>query len=128
MKASPSVWNTFTYASAVNCPGSAHVRLGIKYVTVKVLNPDKASQKFVKTSLLDPRGVRESTIVGTEKMVICAENEPQDEIRIYDKCVEVQLHYETYTEYHYSYHTRDILTPYLKKYGRHRIGRMGIHG
>ena len=101
---------------AVNCQGSAHLKPGIEDVTVMTLHFDNGLMGVVKSSWIDPRKVRETTIVGSKKMIVYDDNEPLEKLRIYDKRVEIPPHYDTYAEFHYSYHYGDMLAPYLKQY------------
>ena len=101
---------------AVNCQGSAHVKPGIEDVTVMTLHFGNGLMGVVKSSWIDPRKVRETTIVGSKKMIVYDDNEPLEKLRIYDKRVEIPPHYDTYAEFHYSYHYGDMLAPYLKQY------------
>jgi hypothetical protein len=48
-------------------------------------------------------------------MIVYDDNEPLEKLKIYDKRVEVPPHYDTYAEFHYSYHYGDMYAPYLKQ-------------
>ena len=39
-----------------------------------------------------------------------------EKIKIYDKRVETPPHYDTFAEFHYSYHYGDMYAPYIKQY------------
>jgi predicted dehydrogenase len=54
-------------------------------------------------------------IVGSKKMIVYNDNEPLEKIKIFDKRVETPPHYDTYAEFHYSYHYGDAYIPYLKQ-------------
>jgi predicted dehydrogenase len=54
-------------------------------------------------------------IVGSKKMIVYNDNEPLEKIKIYDKRVEAPPHYDTYAEFHYSYHYGDAYIPHLKQ-------------
>jgi len=43
------------------------------------------------------------------------DTEPLEKIKIYDKHVEAPPHYDTFGEFHYSYHYGDILSPFVKQ-------------
>ncbi len=101
---------------AVNCQGSAHVHRNIQDVTSISLQFENGTFGMVHSSWIDPRKIRETTIVGSKKMVVYDDNEPLEKIKIYDKRVEVPPHYDTYAEFHYSYHYGDMQAPYLKQY------------
>jgi len=50
---------------------------------------------FVHNSWLDPNKIRRTTIVGTKKMLVYDDIEPQEKIKIYDKGVDVPPYYDT---------------------------------
>ena len=41
--------------------------------------------------------------------------EPLEKLKIYDARVEVPPHYDTFAEFHYSYHYGDSYVPYIKQ-------------
>jgi predicted dehydrogenase len=100
---------------SVNCQGKAHLRPGIEDVTNMTINFANGGIGFIQSSWIDPRKVRETTIVGSKKMIVYDDNEPLEKLKIYDKCVEVPPHYDTYAEFHFSYHYGDMHVPYLKQ-------------
>lgn len=100
---------------SVNCQGKAHVRPMIEDVTNLTINFSNGGIAMVQSSWIDPRKVRETTIVGSKKMIVYDDNEPLEKLKIYDKCVEVPPHYDTYAEFHFSYHYGDMYSPYLKQ-------------
>jgi predicted dehydrogenase len=101
---------------AVNCQGSAHVDRNIQDVTSISLEFENGTFGMVHSSWIDPRKIRETTIVGSKKMIVYDDNEPLEKLKIYDKRVEVPPHYDTYAEFHYAYHYGDMQAPYLKQY------------
>jgi predicted dehydrogenase len=98
---------------SVSCHGKAHINPGIEDVTTLVLN--YANSKFVtiQSSWLDPQKVREMKFVGSKKMICYDDNETNEKIKVYDKSVEVPPHYDTFAEFHYSYHYGDMYSPYI---------------
>ncbi|MBN1837674.1 MAG: Gfo/Idh/MocA family oxidoreductase [Spirochaetales bacterium] len=100
---------------SVNCQGKAHVKPGIEDVTNITLNYANGAFAMIHSSWIDPKKVREITIVGSKKMLVYDDNEPLEKIKIYDKCVEAPPHYDTYAEFHYSYHYGDMHAPYVKQ-------------
>jgi predicted dehydrogenase len=100
---------------SVNCQGKAHIRAGIEDVTNITLNFENGGFAMIHSSWIDPRKVRELTLVGSKKMLVYDDIEPLEKIRIYDKCVEVPPHYDTFAEFHYSYHYGDMYAPYIKQ-------------
>jgi predicted dehydrogenase len=53
------------------------------------------------------------TIVGTKRMIIYDDLQTHEKIRIYDVRVERPPHYDTFAEFHYSYHYGDSYIPYF---------------
>jgi predicted dehydrogenase len=101
--------------STVNCTGSAHVTPGIEDVTSMNLHFSRARSAVVQSSWLDPRKIREMTIVGSRRMVVYDDIAPQEKIKIFDARVERPPHYDTFGEFHYAYHYGDIYTPYVRQ-------------
>src|SRR5215468_11039310 len=56
--------------ASVNCRGSAHVTRGIEDVTSMCLSFRKDRSAIIHSSWLDPRKIREMTIVGSRRMVV----------------------------------------------------------
>jgi predicted dehydrogenase len=100
---------------SVNCQGKAHIRPGIEDVTNITLNFENGGFAMIHSSWIDPRKVRELTLVGSKKMLVYDDIEPLEKIRIYDKRVEVPPHYDTFAEFQYSYHYGDMSAPYIKQ-------------
>jgi len=100
---------------SVNCQGKAHINPAVEDVTNMTINFANGGIAMVQSSWIDPRKIRETTIVGSKKMIVYDDNEPLEKIKIYDKRVEVPPHYDTYAEFHFSYHYGDMHVPYLKQ-------------
>ena len=100
---------------SVNCSGSAHVTPGIEDVTSMCLRFSHDRSAIIHSSWLDPRKVREMTIVGSKRMVVYDDVALQEKIRIFDARVERPPHYDTFAEFHYAYHYGDTYAPYLKQ-------------
>lgn len=69
---------------SVNCGGSAHITPGIEDVTSMSLNFGKNCSAIIASSWLDPRKVREMTIVGSKRMIVYDDVAPLEKIRIFD--------------------------------------------
>jgi predicted dehydrogenase len=69
----------------------------------------------VQSSWLDPRKIREFTIVGSKKMIVYDDTEPLYKIKIFDKHVTIPQHYDTFGEFQYAYHYGDVYIPYYKQ-------------
>jgi predicted dehydrogenase len=103
------------FPTSVNCRGNAHITPGIEDVTSMCLTFSKNRFATIQNSWLDPRKVREMTIVGTRRMIVYNDIAPLEKIKIYDMRVEVPPHYDTFAEFHYSYHYGDVYAPYVKQ-------------
>jgi predicted dehydrogenase len=101
---------------SVNCQGKAHVNREIEDVTNLTLNFKNGGFATIQSSWLDPNKVREMTFVGSKRMLVYNDLEPNEKIKIYDKRVEMPPYYDTFAEFHYSYHYGDIYSPYIKQY------------
>jgi predicted dehydrogenase len=99
----------------VNCAGSAHVTAGIEDVTSMCLTFPKQRTAIIHSSWLDPRKVREMTIVGSRRMIVYDDVTPLEKIRVFDARVERPPHYDTFAEFHYAYHYGDMYAPYIKQ-------------
>jgi len=99
----------------VNCRGSAHITPGIEDVTTMCLTFSDQRSAIIHSSWLDPRKVREMTIVGSKRMIVYDDVEPLEKIRIFDTRVERPPHYDTFGEFQYAYHYGDMYAPYVKQ-------------
>jgi predicted dehydrogenase len=100
---------------SVNCRGSAHVTPGIEDVTSMWLNFSNDRSAIIHSSWLDPRKTREMTIVGSKRMIVYDDIATIEKIKIYDARVERPPHYDTFGDFHYSYHYGDMHVPYIKQ-------------
>jgi len=101
---------------SVNCQGQSHFRHGIEDVTNMTLNYDNGIIAFVASSWLDPNKVRQTTIVGSKKMLVYNDIEPQEKIKIFDKGVDAPPYYDTFGDFQFSYRYGDILSPRVEDY------------
>ncbi len=99
----------------VNCQGNAHVTPGVEDVTNMSLSFEGSQFATIQSSWLEPRKVRQMTIVGSRRMIVYDDLEPLEKLRIYDMRVERPPHYNTFDEFHYSYHYGDSYIPHLKQ-------------
>ena len=67
-------------------------------------------------SWLDPRKVREMTIIGTDKMLVYDDTSNTEKIRIYDKGVDVPAEYRSFGEFQVSYRNGSIVSPLIDNY------------
>ena len=101
---------------SVNCQGKAHFNSKIEDVTNMTLNFANGGFATIQSSWLDPIKIRQMTFVGSRRMLVYDDLEPIEKIKIYDKRVETPPHYDTFAEFHYSYHHGDMYSPYIKQY------------
>jgi len=99
----------------VNCQGNAHVTPNIEDVTNMSLTFRQKRFATIQSSWLEPRKVREMTIVGTRRMIVYDDLQAHEKIKIYDVRVERPPHYDTFAEFHYSYHYGDSYIPHIKQ-------------
>ncbi len=101
---------------SVNCRGKAHMTKGIEDVSNMTISFSNGGFSMIQSSWLDPNKVREMTFVGSKKMLVYDDCQPIEKIKIYDKRVEAPPHYDSFADFHYSYHYGDMYSPYLKQY------------
>lgn len=101
--------------TTVNCQGSAHVNKRIEDVTTMSLSFRKNRTAIIQSSWVDPRKVREMTIVGSQRMIVYDDVAQNDKIKIFDARVETPPHYDTFADFHYAYHYGDVYIPYIKQ-------------
>lgn len=99
----------------VNCQGKAHITKDIADVTNMTIDFDNGQFATIQSSWLDPNKVRETKFVGTKRMLVYDDVEPNEKIKIYDKRVDVPPHYDTFAEFQYSYHYGDMYSPYVSQ-------------
>jgi predicted dehydrogenase len=69
---------------SVSCCGTAHVTPGLEDVTAMSLRFAAGRSALIHSSWLEPRKVREMTIVGSERMLVYDAAAPREKIRIFD--------------------------------------------
>ena len=99
--------------TTINCQGNAHITPGVEDVTNMSLSFARKRFATIQSSWLEPRKIREMTIVGTRRMIVYDDLRTREKIRIYDARVERPPHYDTFAEFQYSYHYGDSYIPYL---------------
>jgi len=101
------------FPTTINCQGNAHITPGVEDVTNMSLSFSRKRFATIQSSWLEPRKIREMTIVGTRRMIVYDDLRTRAKIRIYDARVERPPHYDTFAEFQYSYHYGDSYIPYL---------------
>ena len=102
---------------AVNCHGHSHITEGLADVSyLNLIMPDGTTAS-VHNSWLDPKKVREMTIVGSRGMIIYDDVEPMQQVRIYDIHVNRNqpAYPATFDEFHYAYHYGGLRSPFIKQ-------------
>jgi predicted dehydrogenase len=97
----------------MNCQGTANITPGIEDVVNMSLTFPRNRFATIQNSWLDPKKVREMTIVGTRRMIVYDDVEPLEKIKIYDTRVETPPHYDTFAEFQYAYHYGDMYSPHV---------------
>jgi predicted dehydrogenase len=100
---------------AINCQGNAHVTLQVEDVTNMSLLFPHNRFATIQSSWLEPRKIRDMTIVGSRRMIVYDDLQTHEKIRIYDVRVERPPHYDTFAEFQYSYHYGDSYIPHLQQ-------------
>jgi predicted dehydrogenase len=103
------------FPTTVNCTGNAHVTPNVEDTTNMSLSFGKRRFATIQSSWLEPRKIREMTIVGTKRMIVYDDLQNHEKIRVYDVRVERPPHYDTFAEFHYSYHYGDSYIPHIKQ-------------
>ena len=100
---------------AINCQGNAHVSPGVEdVINMSLFFPHKRFAT-IQSSWLEPRKIREMTIVGSQRMIVYDDLKTREKIRIYDARVVRPPHYDSFAEFHYSYHYGDSYIPHLQQ-------------
>ena len=101
------------FPTTINCQGNAHITPGVEDVTNMSLSFPRKRFATIQSSWLEPRKIREMTIVGTRRMIVYDDLRTREKIRIYDMRVERPPHYDTFAEFQYSYHYGDSYIPHI---------------
>ncbi|MBM4307121.1 MAG: Gfo/Idh/MocA family oxidoreductase [Deltaproteobacteria bacterium] len=101
---------------SVNCQGKGHFFSEMEDVATTTLNFKNGLIAFIHSSWLDPNKIRRTTIVGSKRMLVYDDIEPQEKIKIFDKGVDVPPYYDTYADFNFSYRYGDIYSPRIEDY------------
>jgi len=93
--------------------GQAYIQSGIEDVAFVNLTYPGDIIAHTHVSWLNPDKIRRITVVGSKKMLVYDDVSTTEKIRVYDKGVTVQPHYDTFGEFQLSYRFGDIYTPRL---------------
>lgn len=103
------------YPLSVNCQGNANVTVGVEDVVNLSLVFRNGRFATIQNSWLDPRKIREITIVGTKRMIVFDDLQPLEKIKIYDTRVDRPPYYDTFAEFQYAYHYGDVHVPHIRQ-------------
>jgi predicted dehydrogenase len=99
----------------VQATGAAYLSQGVEDVVFATLFYSGGRLAHIHASWLDPAKRREITIVGSQKMVVYDELDPEGQIRIYDQGPGVRPPERFYGDYQARLRAGDILIPRLKR-------------
>jgi len=99
----------------INCCGSTHINANVEDITSMYMTFPSQKSAMIHSSWLDPRKIREMTIVGSKRMIVYDDVAPLEKIRVFDSRVERPPHYDTFAEFHYAYHYGDVYSPYIRQ-------------
>jgi predicted dehydrogenase len=102
-----------THATA---QGRAHVNANVDDIVSLNLEFGDNVMANIILSWLDPRKVREMTIIGSEKMLVYDDTDTNEKIRIYDKGVDLPSEYRSFGEFQVSYRHGDITSPRIENF------------
>ena len=95
----------------VSGQGAAYLRQGCEDVAFATVGFENGVAANVRASWLDPRKVREITLVGTSKMAFFDDLDPTEPVRIYDKGAVREPAYESFGEFKLVTRTGDVVSP-----------------
>lgn len=99
-----------THVSAI---GRAHVTPGIHDIVSLTLEYENNVMANVILSWLDPRKVRDLTIIGTRKMVVYDDTATAEKISIFDKGANGSDQYRSFGEFQVTYRYGDRVSPVI---------------
>ena len=99
--------------SDVSARGQSYLQPGVEDVVFLAMNFGGKAMGHVHVSWLDPHKTRRITIVGSKRMAVFDDLEPNEKLKIYDKGAEVNTDYDTFAEY-VGLRFGDITVPYIR--------------
>ncbi|MFH1313607.1 MAG: Gfo/Idh/MocA family oxidoreductase [Candidatus Eisenbacteria bacterium] len=93
----------------------SYIRPGIEDVAFIALQYPRGIVGHIHVSWLDPCKIRRTTLVGSKKMLVYDDTSPLEKIRVYDKGVTIQPHYDTFGEFQLAYRFGDIIVPKINE-------------
>ncbi|MGE0760717.1 MAG: Gfo/Idh/MocA family protein [Pirellulaceae bacterium] len=98
---------------SVSCAGLAYLNPKIHDVCTLSIRFEQNRMGIVHVSWLDPHKHREMTVVGSRKMAVYNDLEPQEKIKVYDTGVAGPTYCESFGEFQFSYRYGDTYSPRL---------------
>lgn len=92
----------------------SYIQPGIEDVAFLILQYPGGTVAHIQVSWLDPNKIRRTTLVGSKKMLVYDDTSMLEKIRVYDKGVDIQPHYDTFGEFQLAYRFGDIVVPKIK--------------
>src|SRR3989338_181387 len=96
---------------AVSAHGASFLNNQREDVAFLTLYFDEGIVGHIHVSWLDPRKVRQITVIGDKKMILFDDINPFEPIRIYDKSVKQQKEYSDYSEFKTILYEGDVVIP-----------------
>ena len=87
------------YPTQIAAYGQSYLQSGIEDVAFITMQFSDAAMAHAHVSWLDPHKVRRLTIVGTRKMAVFDDLEPNEKLKIYDNSDAADADYDTFAEY-----------------------------
>lgn len=106
------------YPHYVSARGLSHIRRGIEDVAFMYLEFPSGRIAHVHVSWLDPSKLRNMTIIGSRRMVIYDDIDPEARLKIYDRGFEVEsvisgMDHGNFASYMYRVRPGDIIAPHI---------------
>lgn len=98
---------------SVSATAHSYIRKNVEDVAFLTFRYPNGVLAHIHVSWLNPNKIRCTTVVGSKKMLVYDDVSPLEKIRIYDKGVTVQPHYDTFGEFQLAYRFGDIFIPKL---------------
>jgi predicted dehydrogenase len=99
--------------TSVYAQGGAYLSKDKQDVTYIHLTFPDGVLAHIHASWLNPCKVRRITVVGSKKMAVFDDVDPQEKIRIYDKGAEVLPYTNTFADFQISYRYGDVVIPHI---------------
>ncbi len=98
------------FPDEVSAQGECYLQRGIQDVVFLTLRFSNRKMAQIHLSWLDPHKERKITVVGSKKMAVFDDMNPQEKLKVYDKGAEVRRDFDSYGEY-ISIRSGDVQVP-----------------